>query len=97
MGIYLNPRDCSKEQFLDENAIEVNLADAQRHVFGGADVLVILVDNGPFTAAAVATSPQEMNTFLNPNDYRPKQYFIIEKQKIYPLLSPMEQNIVKVA
>jgi hypothetical protein len=36
------------------------------------------VDNGPFTAAAIAYSPEELTYFANPDDCRPKRWFLVD-------------------
>lgn len=46
-------------------------------------VPVCLVDNGPFTAAGVAYDARELNAFDQPNDFRPKFWFKVPREKLY--------------
>ena len=39
--------------------------------------LVCVVDNGPFAAAGYAFDEQEFNDFNDPNDLRPKKWFVV--------------------
>jgi hypothetical protein len=41
-------------------------------------VLVCHVDNGGFTAAAIATSASDLEVFLDRKDYRPKTYYLVD-------------------
>lgn len=83
MGCYVNPPGGSKENWLKENATKN---------FGGAvpswneipagEFAVCLVDNGPFTAAAVAYSEQELNEFADPSDDRLKEWFTVKQANL---------------
>jgi hypothetical protein len=74
MGIYINPRDMSKEQWLMEHAR--SLESPPQHYLSGDDIAVCLVVNTGFTAAAVAFSQKELEVFRDtPNDRRPKFWF----------------------
>ena len=78
MGIYINPPDQGKEPWLHANGFEAsdvliakNTADFKTHF------PVCLVDNGHFTAAAVADTEQELERFNDPRDSRPKRWFVV--------------------
>ena len=43
--------------------------------------LVVAFCNGPFEAAGVAFDEREFNVFLNPKDYRPKKFVLIDLEK----------------
>lgn len=43
--------------------------------------VVVVVDNGPFEAAAFAYDEAELNAFLQPTDYRPKTILAIDYQR----------------
>lgn len=79
MGVYINPPDQSKEQWLLANAVET---PGRRQPKSLGDVppghaLVCLVDNGPFTAAAVIYDEGELAAFSDPDDWRPKSWFVV--------------------
>lgn len=76
MGCYVDPEDMSKEQWLAANATEIAPGTEDQFTLRPGEVLVCLVDNGPFTAAGVAYSPQERRVFANPDDGRPKRWFV---------------------
>ena len=95
MGVYINPKNMSKEQWLAENAVEVKtnekgfdlmrvvLADEElKELEGGGHLPVVLVDNGPFTAAGIAYSKRELEAFTDERDLRPKRFFIVPIHKL---------------
>ena len=63
MGFYVNPPYMSKETWLD--AYPVVDPQATGFIYGD-ELLVCLVDNGPFTAAAVAINKTEYDCFMRP-------------------------------
>lgn len=77
MGCYVNPSNQSKEEFLNQKGEEVSLIHANWGNIPEGFLPVILVNNGPFTAAGVAFSKSEFEAFTMPNDYRPKQMFLV--------------------
>ena len=87
MGYYINPKDKSKEQWLKENGTLSNKLTCAEVIAksnpGGSKILpVVLVDNGPFTAAAIAFSEREFEEFATPTDRRSKLYFLVEVEKL---------------
>lgn len=79
MGCYINPKSQSKESWLAENA-----KPTPGPVPVGPDVVpVCLVDNGMFLAAAVAYSQREADTFNDPSDRRPKQWYSAKRTDLY--------------
>ncbi len=84
MGYYINPPNMSKEEFLDQKGTEISREEAASFKFIDDNVLpVVLVDNGLFTAAAIAYSPDELEEFLSP-DHRPMKWFLVEKELLKP-------------
>jgi hypothetical protein len=84
MGIYINPIDGTpKEQWLIRNGSAITqeqfLQLPNDHLVG-----ICIVDNGPFTAAAVAYSRQEGEYFTSSKDERPKRFFAVEKHLLGP-------------
>lgn len=87
MGRYLNQSNMTKESWLATNAIQCDSEGAPDNntctIEGEPYTLAILVDNGPFTACALAYSREEMLAFLHPDDERPKKYFWIPNTLTY--------------
>jgi hypothetical protein len=77
MGCYINT-PLGKEAWLAANATPTKGPQpiTETHV------PVCLVNNGPFTAAAVAFSERELEAFQQPGDYRPKTWFLVERAKV---------------
>ena len=92
MGIYLNPRGTTKERFLHENAIPIP-GDVKFEDVDG--FIICLVNNGLFTAAAVAWSPSELEEFRQPDDMRPKLWYAIEKDKAQVAMTPIDITFLK--
>ena len=42
--------------------------------------LLVVVNNGPFEAAAYAYKQEEFQDFTNPTDRRPKEFVLIDKE-----------------
>lgn len=81
VGEYLNPPE-DKLQWLLKNAQIVG-EDQQQFVDPTTDkVAVCLVDNGAFTAAAVAYSEGEFREFNRETDIRPKLWFVVDLDKM---------------
>ncbi len=79
MGLYIDPVDMSKEDWLLKNGTRI--APAFTDPCSG-DVTVCLVNNGPFTAAAVAYSEREVDAFNQPRDGRPKVWFRVPAKQV---------------
>ena len=85
MGYYVNLRDMTKEQWLEENGKEVSLADAMAHPsVDSPSRIVCLVDNGDFSAAGIAYDRRELEAFTLPRDIRPKRFFDVSVEKLLP-------------
>lgn len=75
MGCYINPRSETKEDFLrakGERCLGVPAVNLKED-----KLAVCLVNNGPFTAAAVAFSQRELEEFAR-EDGRPKAWFYVK-------------------
>ncbi len=74
MGYYINPPNETKEEWLNDNGMEVTdpswdaLPNFRPTEFQDDDgVYVCLVDNGPFTAAGICYNEAEFNEFRAPD------------------------------
>lgn len=77
MGCYINPPNCTKEAYLEQHGTRVS-EDDYAFKFDGAHLPVCLVDNGFFTAAAIAYNPRERDAFLpTRQDNRDRLYYIV--------------------
>ena len=87
MGFYVNPPNERKEDFLSKNGTRVSEGLRYCDVPAG-ELPVILVDNGPFTAAAIAYSEREFQEFMDPRDRRPKKIFLVPIKKLVDVSGP---------
>jgi len=75
MGIYVNPRDETKEAWLERNG---KPGDTYGFISFSAcppDMLyVCLIDNGLFTAAGIAFDEEELQVFKDPDGRKKKWY-----------------------
>lgn len=78
MGLYLNPRTMSQIEWLKQNGVLALTTPRWEDPAPGYSI-VCLVDNGPFTASAVAFSRAELDEFARP-DGRFKMWFIVHDQ-----------------
>ncbi len=82
MGYYIDPSDCSKEEFLVRHG--ERLSDAPCTWDFSSDVLpVCLVDNYEFTAAGIAYSERELEAFVHP-DGRSKKWYSVSRESLKP-------------
>lgn len=80
MGFYVNAGKKEKEEFLAENAEEVQeIWDAVWPPPPGKAV-ICLVQNDGFNAAAVCYNQDEFWAFADPGDQRPKRWFLLDKK-----------------
>lgn len=92
MGYYINPTDgLTKEEWLmkfgeRKDGVVQQEVDTWNEIPENC-LAVCLVDNGPFTAAAIAYKESEFEVFKdNTNDDRPKTWFLVEKEMLEEFL-----------
>lgn len=88
MGFYINPKNRSKEQWLDEHGLQCG--QPKVHLDGIGNVAVCLVDNGWMTAAAIAFDQRELERFTRPDDERPKKWFWVPIEAVKEFLHGQE-------
>lgn len=82
MGFYINHRNQSKERFLHEKGSPISEDSAKRVLSGGSHLPVCLVNNGPFTAAAIAFDEGEIAEFSRADDPRPRVWFSVKREDL---------------
>lgn len=79
MGYYINPTGgMTKEAWLMGYGRPLKQTP-MKHI-EGESMAVCLVNNGPFTAAAICYSQHELEAFANSRDRRRKQWFMVPKE-----------------
>lgn len=78
MGMYVNPPTMSKEDWLKANGVPTG---SNPGAITETQVPVCLVNNGLFSAAAVAYNDRELAEFSRP-DGRPKSWYNVTKVKL---------------
>lgn len=78
MGYYINPKGCTKEEWLMANGTEYAVETIKaKMVAGDTGTPVCLVTNRHFTAAAVCYSPREFDVFNDRTDPRFKRWYLV--------------------
>lgn len=95
MGFYINPPDMSKEDWLDKHAFKMGTPEGLANTAGPPEYYpVCWVNNGPFTAAVIAYSPQEyeyfLSGFLNGTDRRPHRWYVVPRAALLELMPELE-------
>lgn len=82
MGLYVNPSESSKENWLKENGERISQPSTYADI-DDKKAAVCLVDNGMFTAAGIVTDQRELEAFSNTGDLRPKWWYLVPRAKLY--------------
>lgn len=72
MGFYINPPNQSKEEWLKQHYIKFSSIPPLFHKDEEGNIVVCLVQNPGFTAAAICFSKRELQEFQHPDDRRDK-------------------------
>ncbi|KKL05784.1 hypothetical protein LCGC14_2219200 [marine sediment metagenome] len=95
MGYYINPPNETKEEWLNDNGIEVTVPewDLLATNFPGG-VYVCLVDNGLFTAVGIAYKESEFNEFNDTShDDRPRKWYVVPHEDIINVCPDVEDRL----
>jgi hypothetical protein len=84
MGFYVNPQKETKEAFLARCGRGIDAHFKWQNLPAGS-LPVTLVDNGPFTAAAICYSKEEFEEFTDPNDRRLRMYYLVKIEDLLPV------------
>lgn len=92
MGMYINPPNCTKEEWLEEHRIATQLDAPYMSATPSDCAWICLVQNPQFTAAAVAFDLNELLRFAAPYDVRPKRWYLCRKDDIKTVIPEWEQK-----
>ncbi|MDD3263378.1 MAG: hypothetical protein PHT94_00615 [Candidatus Nanoarchaeia archaeon] len=90
MGYYVNPNNIIKEEWLSLNAEKVSKEIAVEEVRKDKKAVLVLIDNGLFTACGLAFNEREFNDFTDEEDRRPKTFYITEHHKLKDVIAGYE-------
>ena len=84
MGLYINPPDQTKEEWLQKHGAILLTVPAQYKSVGstGTYWVVCLMVNDHFSAAGICFSEAELIGFSDANDHRPKTWFLVEQEDL---------------
>mgnify|MGYP001595140630 CR=1 FL=1 len=84
MGLYIDPEQGTKEEWLEKNGIEFRIAPDWGSINPRIELPVVVVENPDlgFTAAGIAWGRGEYERFTRPGDSRPKRYFMVPVGKL---------------
>ena len=92
MGNYVNHPTRDKGEFLREIGLSVSRTEVREFAdFAGDDTLVCLAENEMFSAAGILNSAKERDYWLQPEDSRPKSFFLVAKADIRQYADHPEQ------
>jgi len=84
MGYYIQGPLRGKADYIrthEEDVTVLKTPEAARAAYEEGMGVVVVVENGPFDAAAFAYSKDELESFLRPDDQRPVTLLAMDRQK----------------
>lgn len=91
MGFYINPMWERKKDWLKREAFPIPRVQQYSEV-PDDKVAICLVHNGAFTAALVCVDQREIDAAFDPMDTRPKQWYLADREKVYPICSGLTEK-----
>lgn len=88
MTQYLNPSSMTKEEFLAKHGQKIaesalkTLSTISNFEDRSTNCVVVLVDNGAFSAAGILDGSRDLQDFTDPTDMRPRKFFLVETAAI---------------
>lgn len=88
MTQYLNPTSMTKEEFLAKHGQEIAESALKTVGIGwnlkdrSTNCVVVLVDNGAFSAAGIMNGDRDLRDFTDPNDPRSRKFFLVKTAAI---------------
>lgn len=98
MGVYVEtPFNTGKARWLcmEHGAVITLKPDSLQMVPADNKVLLCVVRNGPFDAAAVVYNDQELRAFSDPRDGRSRTWLLMDRDALFGMLSKMNQTYLK--
>jgi hypothetical protein len=93
MGYYIETASHkNKAQWLRDNAKAVN-APGERNIGTHDMIPVVVVDNGPFEAAAIAYDRNELEVFTDRTDPRPRECLLVPRDEVIKLCPEVEHAL----
>lgn len=84
MGLYLNPSNGTKEEWLEANGVLMDgiptIDDFNEDVANGY-IPVVHLDNGAFTAAGFIYNERELQAFTRSDEMRPRKFYLVPRDK----------------
>lgn len=91
MGLYFNPPNNDKEQWLEENNEgEFKPSDFLFDSVADDEFLVVVANNVKFLACGIAVDENDYERFSTLDDKRSKRYFIVKRDKLKPYCDAKE-------
>lgn len=94
MGVYVNPREESKEAFLEREGMHVappaNLSEIPAN-----KMLVCWKNNGFFSAVALIYNERELRAFNDSTDGRDTIFFLVNKSSLFSVIPSSDYNLLK--
>lgn len=85
MGAYINPPGETKEEFLAREGTPIPIEQAALHIDFTNNMVVVRIDNGAFSACAIAFSLAELAVLVDPMDRRKRTCFVVPRAKLLPV------------
>ena len=83
MGNYINPKNCTKEEFLEMCGTMLPREEAKKLLPSDeAKRLVCLVSNFAFTAALIVETPNDYEAVFDERDIRQKVFFSVKREDL---------------
>lgn len=84
MGYYVQGPNHGKVRHIQDNmqGKVVSREEAALHIDAPDLAVVVVVNNGPFDAAAFAYSEDEFKEFTRPDDRRPKTFMLADRNSV---------------
>lgn len=84
MTQYLNPTTMTKEAFLQKHGTQIPEVMLSSFVTEdrSENCVVVLVDNGFFSAAGIINGDRDVQDFTSPTDYRPRSFYVVKTAAI---------------
>ena len=96
MGAYVNSDEMTKETWLAIHAVEVVSGELSFDKRPKDSLPIVLVHNGPFTAAAICYCESEFNCFTDKNDRRPKRFFYAKETDLHSVSPTLKTYLERV-